>query len=335
MRPQILAGVAALAFAAVLCANESVDAQKRHINPMINLLEAGKPVFGLYAPANPRAGGAGRAGAAPAVPAAPPPAPKTPLELAQAALAYTGADYTFSGSMEGGVDRGLAAYMEFVNGIKEATKGRVAKRHALPLVVKMQDIGTDYQGATAAIGKQLNAGVSAIMFVGVESAEEVRQGIAAMRFRSHAGTRSEDVGGAPEYWGMTEKQYKAKADVWPLNKDGELVNWTIVESKEGIKNVREIAAVPGIGVLWPGAGTLRGVYSTMVDGQRRPDPVAWEAAIQTVLAACKEFKVACGYPATPDDIEMRMKQGFSVFVMNWGDNGFKAIDIGKKLSGRK
>jgi hypothetical protein len=29
-----------------------------------------------------------------------------------------------------------------------------------------------------------------------------------------------------------------------------------------------------------------------------------------------------------------MKQGFSVFVMNWGDPGFKAIDIGRKASGR-
>jgi len=38
--------------------------------------------------------------------------------------------------------------------------------------------------------------------------------------------------------------------------------------------------------------------------------------------------------ATATDIEMRMKQGFSVFVMNWGDAGFKTIDMGRKLSGR-
>ena len=31
---------------------------------------------------------------------------------------------------------------------------------------------------------------------------------------------------------------------------------------------------------------------------------------------------------------MRMKQGFNVFVMNWGDQGFKAIEIGKKAAGR-
>jgi hypothetical protein len=29
-----------------------------------------------------------------------------------------------------------------------------------------------------------------------------------------------------------------------------------------------------------------------------------------------------------------MKQGFSVFVMNWGDPGFKAIEIGRRVSNR-
>jgi len=134
---------------------------------------------------------------------------------------------------------------------------------------------------------------------------------------------------------MTEQEYRAKADLWPLNPNGELINWTIVESKEGLKHVREIAAVKGIGVLLPGAGTLRGVFSTTDSaGKRVFDAVGWEAAIQQVLAACKEFNVPCGYPATANDIEERMHQGFSVFVINWGEQGFKAVDIGKKAAGR-
>ena len=64
------------------------------------------------------------------------------------------------------------------------------------------------------------------------------------------------------------------------------------------------------------------------------DTALWEAAIQQVLSACKEFKVPCGYPARAEDVEMRMKQGFSVFVIGWGDNGFKTIEIGRRLSGR-
>jgi 4-hydroxy-2-oxoheptanedioate aldolase len=134
---------------------------------------------------------------------------------------------------------------------------------------------------------------------------------------------------------MAEKDYKERADVWPLNPNGELVNWTIVESKDGLAHLDEIAAVKGIGVLWPGAGTLRGVFSTQQpDGTRKLDEAAWENAIQQVLAACKKNNLPCGFPATPNDIEMRMKQGFSVFVMNWGDAGFKAVEMGRKASDR-
>ena len=94
--------------------------------------------------------------------------------------------------------------------------------------------------------------------------------------------------------------------------------------------------MPGIGVLWPGAGTLRGLFTSRnPDGGRGTlDAEAWEAAIQKVLAACKEFDVPCGYPANAGDIELRMQQGFSVFVMSWGEGGFETIDIGRRASGR-
>ena len=29
-----------------------------------------------------------------------------------------------------------------------------------------------------------------------------------------------------------------------------------------------------------------------------------------------------------------MKQGFSVFIMGWGEAGFRAIDLGRKAAGR-
>src|SRR5690606_20155859 len=100
-----------------------------------------------------------------------------------------------------------------------------------------------------------------------------------------------------------------------------------------LKNVREIAAVKGIGVLTPGSGTLRRIFSTVgADGQRVVDEEAWEAANQKVLAACKEFNIPCAYPANADDIEMRMRQGFNVFVIGWGEAGFKAVDIGRKVA---
>ena len=323
-------GVFALTLAAVGLVTLGFTRQGRsHLNPVVDLLAQKQPVFGIYAPRNARP-----PRNAPAT--ADTTKQKTPTELAQDAVAYRAADYVFDGTMEGDFDRGYPVFVEFANGIaKGGAAPRAGTRLSHPLFVKMHEIAPDPAKAAEHIAKQLDLGVSGVVFVGVESPEEVRTGLAAMRFKSNGGTRPDNVGNAPRFWGMSEQEYRAKADVWPLNPDGELVNFTIVESKAGLARVREIAAVKGIGVLFPGAGTLRGVFTTTdASGQRTFDDKGWEAAIQQVLAACKEFNVACGYPASANDIELRMKQGFSVFVIGWGEQGFKAIDIGRKVAGR-
>jgi 4-hydroxy-2-oxoheptanedioate aldolase len=333
MRARTLLAVVSVAVIGAVAAGQG---QKKHLNPMIELHMQKKPIFGLYAPANPRGRGnrGGTAGStAPATPPAPQPAPKTPAELAKDAIAYEKSDFIFDGSMERGLDPAIGNFSELVKGLAAATTPEVRWRY--PLSVKTPAIAPDPAKAIENISRQLNLGATTIVMVDVESADEVKQGIAAMRFKSKGGTRPDDVGTAPAYWGMTEKEYREKADLWPMNPNGELTSWAIVESKEGLAKVREIAAVKGLTVLFPGAGTLRGVFRTTgADGQPVFDAAGWEAAIQSVLAACKEFNVACGYPATEADIETRMKQGFSVFIMGWGEPGFRAIDIGRKVSSR-
>jgi 2-keto-3-deoxy-L-rhamnonate aldolase RhmA len=321
------------------------QASKPRLNPVIELLQQKKPVFGLYVPSNRRPGmrpggapgargaqGAGVQAAAPA-PAAEAPQ-KTAAQLAAEAVAYKRTDFLFDGSMEGGLQRALPTFTELMKGLQSA--GVVSKsplRLTHPVIVKTPEL--DEPTIHADIATQLNLGVSGLMLPKAESAEQVQKAIAAMRFKAKGGTRPDGVGNAPAFWGMSESEYKARADVWPLNPEGELINWTIIESKEGLARVREIAAVKGIGVLWPGAGTLRGLFTTTTAaGERQFDEKGWEAAIQTVLSACKEFNVPCGYPANANDIQTRMQQGFSVFVMQWGEGGFKAIDAGRQASNR-
>ncbi|MGQ0732320.1 MAG: aldolase/citrate lyase family protein [Acidobacteriota bacterium] len=305
---------------------------------MIELLTQKKAVFGLYAPSNRRGfrpgGPGGAAGGPPAVAPTPDVPAKSGAELAREAVSYPHSDFVFDGSMEGGLERALPAFTELVRGMQQAgALNRSPLRLTHPLIVKTPEL--DEETIHADIARQLNLGVSGLMLPKAESAEQVRRAIAAMRFTSKGGTRPDAVGSAPAFWGLSEADYKVKADVWPINPDGELINWTIIESKEGLARVREIAAVKGVGVLWPGAGTLRGLFSTTGEaGQRVLDEAAWEGAIQQVLAACKEFNVACGFPATAADIERRMHQGFSVFVMNWGDAGFKALEIGRRVANR-
>ena len=321
-----IVGIAIAGNAALAASNTP----KQHLNPVIGLLEQQQSVIGLYAPSNRRPGGPN---AAPT----PPTTPKTPAELAAETVAYKSSDYVFDGSMEHNFEESFPVFAEYAKAL-QATEHLSKDPYphiAYPMIVKIPEIAPDPAKVATYIGKQLDLGVSGIMFVGVESPEEVKQGISAMRFKSKGGTRAEAVGTAPAFWGVSEKEYRQKADLWPLNPDGELINWVVIESKEGLKHTREIAAVKGIGVLFPGIGTLRGVFSTTgADGKRVVDETAWENAIQTVLSACKEFKVPCGIPATPNDIEKRMQQGFSVFVTNWGDAGFQTVEVGRKAAKR-
>ncbi len=292
------------------------------LNPMIALHEAGQPVFGLYAPSP----GGGRARGD-----QPPPPVKDPSDRAAEALTFDAGDFVFDGSMERDVEAALPAFTAFAAAMGQA--GATARTH--PFVVKAAKI-TDADRTAREAARQLDTGVSGIMFVEVESADEVRTALASMRWASAGGRRPDaDLTAAAAYWDVDVDTYRERADLWPLNPDGELVAWIIVETPEGLANVREIAAVPGIGVLWPGAGTLRQLFTTTgEDGERTLDEAAWENSIQSVLAACVEFEVPCGFPAGPDDIALRMDQGFSVFVMGWGDAGFETVAVGRERAGR-
>jgi 4-hydroxy-2-oxoheptanedioate aldolase len=348
MRAHVTVGLISTALLGVVVLGGSVAGQSgQHLNSQIDLLAAKKPIFGLGLPSA-RGGGPGRGArggdpAATPTPPAPQPPPKTPVELAKDAIAHPEADYFFFGGMERGVDDALPGFTTMMDAIVEA--GGIAtspyKRLLVPINVKTPNISSVEQPAdpsryVANISKQLNVGVTTISFVEVDSAEELRQGIAAMRFKSKGGTRPDDIGQAPKYWGLSEAEYRRKADVWPLNPEGELVVWAIVETKEGLANLREIAQVPGLAVIAAGAGSLGGVFSTTVDGKRVRDNEAWEAAIQKILATCKEFKKPCAYPVSENDIETRMQQGYNVAILqSFNDAAFRAVAKGRQFSGRQ
>ena len=320
--------------------------QGTHLNPLVDLLKNGQVVIGTSAPALPRQGGGRRGGAAGGdATATPTPTPsptptRTNADLAKDTYAHPEIDYFFSGSMEGqnGFDNGLAAltaYQDALTALGPLTTSG-SRRLRAPLSVKTPKISANTDNFNANVSRQLNAGVSAISFVHVDTAKELEQGIAAMRFVSKGGTRPEAIGDAAKYWGLTEKEYREKADVWPINPNGELLAWAIVETKEGIANLKEIAKVKGLSAIIIGAGTLRSVFTKEVDGKNVRDEVAWEAANQQILAGCKEAKMPCGFPAYATDIEERYKQGFRVFIIQaFNESGFQAVEIGRKLGGRK
>src|SRR5262245_57871279 len=77
------------------------------LNAVLALLGRNKPVFGVDAPSN-----GGRRGE-PAI-------ARPAIDLAKDALAYQQADFLFSGSLEGGLDRGYPAVAEFFKAMSES-----------------------------------------------------------------------------------------------------------------------------------------------------------------------------------------------------------------------
>lgn len=312
----------ALLAVTALTASAPVEAQATgRMNPIIALQEKGLPVFGIaHPPIVPRGAGRGRGAAAPdpAAPAPPPPPPIVLSDVAKETVAYNRADYLFtSGTSD-----------TFLRYIEEITKaGGSMRTH--PFAAKIGSWHRNPENVNAAIVRQLNAGHSSVSMEYVESAQEVRDVIKAMRFVSAGGTRPETgLENAAAYWGLTVDQYKQKADVWPVNKNGELIISVIIESREGLAKVREIAAEPGVGQIFAGYGTLGGVF--------QGDPAGREAAAAQILAACKEFKIPCGFPVNnPAEMEQRAKEGWTVFIMQRRDEAaFAAIETGRKLGGR-
>ena len=300
----------------------SLGAQGR-LNPMIALYEQGLPVFGVAHVRFTAGGGRGAAdGQAQAEPDL--------AAVARETVAYRLGDYEYNTWSSASADR----YAEYMRAIIAA--GGSARNH--PFVAKIPIVKDNPEAARLRIYEQLNAGQMGLSMQRVESPEEVRQVVSAMRFRSKGGTRpDEGIELAAAYWGLTPAQYREKADVWPINPNGELVIRVIIESLEGLKNLRAIAAEPGVGGLTVGVGTLGGVFTTTnAAGQRVRDQAAVDKAVLDILAACKEFKVPCGHPANnPAEMERLMGMGFNYFAMqSRNQNAFDAVVTGRRLSGR-
>ena len=305
------------------------------MNPVIALQEKGLPVFGIAHPAIMRRAGSGRGGSGGAPGAAStaaaasaaavstvPPTPPLPdivlSDVAKETVDYKRADFLFTqGTSE--------TFLKYMEAIKKA--GGSMRTH--PFSAKIGIWHANPTRSNDAIIRQLNAGHVNVSAEQIESAQEVRDVIKALRFASAGGTRPDTgLAAAAAYWGLTVDQYKQKADVWPLNKRGELFLSVIIESKEGIAKAREIAAEPGVGQIFVGYGTLGQVFRDDLPGR--------EAASAQILAACKEYKVPCGFPTNnPAEMEQRLKEGWSVFIMQRRDSaGFGAVETGRKMGKR-
>ena len=286
-------------------------AEKRRLNGAIKALESGKPAFVTFSP--PDIGSAQAIGAQP----------------------YDGVVFEMEHNpYDIRVLRDCLQYM--LDRAQILQSGSVA-----PAVAPMVRIPPNGGEMSQWIAKQvLDIGVYGVVWPHVSTVEEARNAVAACRYprpRSApyyepAGQRGDAPRHAARYWGIGQQEYYKCADVWPLNPDGEVLVVIMCEEVRAIKNLPQILEqVPGIGVVLLGEGDL----SQDMGHPRQYDHPEVAAAIDDMLAICKQYNVPCGHPhVDAKNVDWVLEKGFR-WLMPAPTQSFAALEKGLKSSGRR
>jgi 4-hydroxy-2-oxoheptanedioate aldolase len=183
----------------------------------------------------------------------------------------------------------------------------------------------------------LDVGVFGVMFPSIDTREEAEAAVGATRYPQQRGApdfeplglRGRNPANATWFWGVND--YMQRADVWPHDPQGELLAILQIESVEGLENIDEIVSVPGVGVIFIGPSDLTASLGY-------PPGAEVEAAIQRVLRACLANDVPCAITTGAGSVEQRITEGFR-FVTVGFDGGISggvtnALERGHAAGGR-
>jgi 4-hydroxy-2-oxoheptanedioate aldolase len=190
------------------------------------------------------------------------------------------------------------------------------------------------------IAKQvLDIGVYGIVWPHIDTVEDAYNAVAAMRYskreghplREPLGVRGDSPGNAVRYWGVTQDEYYARADVWPLAPQGELMCGLMIESVKGIKNLPQIIKeVPGISVIISGEGDL----SQELGVPRQYDHPEVAGGVKEILDICKENNMPNGFwHTTMDNVERLINDGYR-YLMAGPTRSFSIVNKGREVAGR-
>ena len=185
----------------------------------------------------------------------------------------------------------------------------------------------------------LDVGVYGVVWPHVSTVEEAYNAVSASRYPrpldrpylEPRGQRGDAPVAAARYWGISQQEYYQKADVWPLNPQGEILVIIMCEEVKAIGNLPSILEeVPGIGVVLIGEGDLSQDLGHPRDYEH---PVVVEAMAE-IRKICREHDVPCGHPhGGKDNIDQIISDGYR-FVMAAPERTYDALGQGRKLAGR-
>lgn len=185
----------------------------------------------------------------------------------------------------------------------------------------------------------LDIGSYGVVWPRVSTSEQAYSAVASCRYprpKSAAayepeGQRGDQPVHAARYWGITPQEYYAKADVWPLAPQGEILVIIMCEEVKAIDNLpRILNEVRGIGVVLIGEGDL----SQNLGYPRQYDHPAVVEAMTAIRRICSEHGVVCGHPhVEPGNAQRVIDEGYK-FLMAAPARTFAGLDVCRKITGR-
>ena len=255
-------------------------------------------------------------------------------------LADTWADYIMYNMEHNPLD--FNALKEFMRALVE--NGPMASGHRTPTVIaSMPVLGLDGPTMRAngwMIEQALACGVHGIHLARARNPEAVIEYIRAARYPIHK--QAEDVLGvgfrgygsqkfAAWVWGISEEEYLKKADVWPLNPDGELMMGAKIEDPEALENAEETLKIPGLCFAEHGPRDMGLSYGHLEGRADPPLPPEVDAAGQKVLNLCKAYHLFFLDNVLPDNVEQKLEWG----VMIGAGSNKEAATKGRKYTKRE
>jgi 4-hydroxy-2-oxoheptanedioate aldolase len=181
----------------------------------------------------------------------------------------------------------------------------------------------------------LDIGAYGVVWPHISTAAEAYNAVQACRYPrpasapayEPAGLRGDAPGAAARYWGLTQPEYYARADTWPLNPVGEILVVIMCEDVRAIDNLPEILKVPGIGVVLIGEGDL----SQNLGYPRQYEHPAVVEATAAIRRICTEHNVPCGHPhVDAHNAEKVIADGYR-FLMTAPVRSYDGLEACRKL----
>jgi 4-hydroxy-2-oxoheptanedioate aldolase len=149
----------------------------------------------------------------------------------------------------------------------------------------------------------LDIGIDGVMVPMIDTAAEAQELVDAMRYPPE-GNRGIASGRAAEYGDQFTEYVE--------NANGSFTTIAQIESREGLKNVEEIAAVEGIDALFVGPADMSGALG--VFGEDDPDELT--EAMNRVIDAAADASIAAGtLTIDTNDVADRIERGFDFLIV--------------------